>query len=67
MRKICLAIMALVLFGSLTSCDKDCVCSVTDADGSAVGSTVVGQMSKDECDTFIWVIPPGSTYKCASN
>jgi hypothetical protein len=27
---------------------------------------VVGQMSKEECDTFFWAVPAGSTYTCQS-
>lgn len=63
MKKICLVIVAVILIGSLSSCDKDCSCSII-VEGVETQTAVVGQMSKEECDTFFWAVPVGSTYTC---
>ncbi|MDR2979677.1 MAG: hypothetical protein LBV02_04465 [Bacteroidales bacterium] len=65
MKKICLAIVSVILIGSLSSCDKDCSCSII-VEGVKSQPAVVGQMSKEECDTFFWAVPAGSTYTCQS-
>lgn len=66
MKKIALAILTIILTVSLNSCDKECVCSIREGE-TVVESAVVGEMSKEECDSFIWVLPVGTTYNCTQN
>lgn len=66
MKKIALAILSIILTASLTSCDKECVCTIKEGN-VVVKTAVVGEMSKEECDTFIWVLPVGTNYNCSQN
>lgn len=66
MKKIVLAILSIGTLALSTSCKKECVCKIM-VDDKVVDSAIVGEMKKEECDTFFWAVPADSHYYCEQN